>query len=75
MYARDSGDLIFSIDGGEEHTVSTWDDYCKICNRAGLGTLIAGLDAGPHTLKLRVSDKKREESEGYAVRIGAFLVL
>ena len=75
MYARDSGDLIFSIDGGEEHTVSTWDDYCKICNRSGLGTLISGLPMGPHTLKLRVSDQKHTESEGYAVRIGAFLVL
>ncbi|MBR5869486.1 MAG: hypothetical protein IKZ09_00490 [Clostridia bacterium] len=75
MYARDSGDLIFSIDGGEEHTVSTWDDYCKICNRAGLGTLISGLPAGPHTLTLRVSENKHPESEGHAVRIGAFLVL
>ena len=75
MYAADSGDLVFSIDGGEEHTVSTWDDYCKICNRAGLGTLISGLPAGPHTLKLRVSENNRPESTGHTVRIGAFLVL
>ena len=75
MMARDSGDIVFSVDGGEEHTVSSWDSYCKSFNRANLGTLISGLPAGPHTLTLRVSDHKNAESEGYAVRIGAFLVL
>ncbi|MBQ7301483.1 MAG: hypothetical protein IJW77_16780 [Clostridia bacterium] len=75
MMARDSGDIIFSVDGGEEHTVSSWDSYCKSFNRANLGTLISGLPAGSHTLTLRVSDHKNDQSEGYAVRIGAFLVL
>ncbi len=75
MMARDSGDIVFSVDGGEEHSVSSWDSYCKSFNRANLGQLISGLSHGPHTLTLRVSEHKNDESEGYAVRIGAFLVL
>lgn len=75
MYASDAGDVVFSVDGGEEHTVSTWDDYCKICNRSGLACLISGLPFGSHTLTMRVSEHKHDESAGHAVRIGAFLVL
>lgn len=74
MLAKDSGDLIWSIDGGEERTLRTWDHYCKSFNRAG-GMLLGGeLPNGPHTLKLRVSADKADESEGRAIRIGAFMV-
>ncbi len=74
MLAKDSGDLVWSIDGGAEQTVSTWDKYCKSFNRAG-GIMLGGeLESGRHLLKLRVSDKKSEESEGNAIRIGAFMV-
>lgn len=73
MFAKDSGDIICTLDG-KETRYSTWDHYCKSFNRAN--TIIFGgeLPEGEHILKLRVSDKKNEESEGYAVRIGAFMV-
>ena len=75
MMARDSGDIIFSVDDGEEHHLSSWDSYCKSFNRANLGSLVSGLKPGAHTLRLRVAEQKQPESEGYAVRIGAFRVL
>jgi len=74
MMAPDSGDLIVSVDGGAEKTVSSWDIYCTY-RRANLGWLFSGLAAGDHTLTVRVADTKNEKSEGYAVRIGAFCIL
>ena len=74
MFSKDSGDVVYSIDGGEEKTVSTWDKYCKSFNRSCSVMLCDDLDFGEHTLKLRVSDKKNDESEGHAIRIGAFMV-
>lgn len=73
MFAKDSGDLICSLDG-EEKSISTWDTYCKQFNRAGSIILGGELEYGDHVLKLRVSDMHNEESEGNAVRIGAFMV-
>ncbi len=74
MLAKDSGDFIWSVDGGEEKTHRTWDSYCPRFNRAGGMILAAGLEAGTHTLKIRVAESKAEESEGTAIRIGAFMV-
>ena len=74
MLAKDSGDLIYSIDGGEDKTLRTWDSYCKSFNRAG-GMMLGGeLCEGTHRLVLRVADGKADESEGHAIRIGAVMV-
>ncbi len=74
MLAKDSGDLLWSVDGGDEKSLRTWDSYCKSFNRAG-GMLLGGeLTEGHHTLRLRVADTKADESDGKVVRIGAFMV-
>lgn len=74
MLAKDSGDILYRIDGGEEKTCRTWDTYCKSFNRAG-GMIFGGeLPEGKHTLEIRVADTKADESEGTKVRIGAFMV-
>ena len=74
MLAKDSGDISYNIDGGEDKTLRTWDSYCKSFNRAG-GMMLGGeLCEGLHKLKLRVSDSKADESEGYKIRIGAIMV-
>lgn len=75
MLAKDGGDFRYSIDGGEEKTASTWDRYCLSFNRAGNICLAKGLPIGKHTVKITVSDRKNEQSEGHAIRIGAFLVV
>lgn len=74
MMAKDSGIVEYSVDGGEWKSASSWDFYCKNFDRAHRMMLTDDLERGKHTLKLRVSDQKDEESEGYAIRIGAFLV-
>ena len=74
MLAKDSGDFLFSVDDGEEQTVRTWDTYCPRFNRAGGRLLSDELPYGEHVLKIRVSDTKAEESEGHAIRFGAFMV-
>lgn len=74
MMAKDSGDIEYSIDGSEWNHASSWDMYCKNFNRAHRMMLGGELERGEHTLCIRTSTKKEEESEGYAIRIGAFLV-
>ena len=74
MLAKDAGDIAYEIDGGETQTTRTWDHYCKSFNRAGGRLLCGELPYGEHTLTLRVADTKAEESEGTAIRIGAFMV-
>ncbi|MBR6676067.1 MAG: SGNH/GDSL hydrolase family protein, partial [Clostridia bacterium] len=74
MMAKDSGDIEYSVDGGDWKHVSSWDFYCKNFNRAHRMMLTDDLERKEHVLCLRVSEKKEEESEGCAIRIGAFLV-
>lgn len=74
MMAKDSGNIEYSVDGGEWKSATSWDFYCKNFNRAHRMMLTDDLERGEHILKLRVSNNKEEESEGYAIRIGAFLV-
>ena len=75
MMAKDSGDAMCSVDGGDFFTVRSWDHYCKSFNRANAACVARDLPEGDHVLRLRVSAARAEESEGTAVRIGAFLVL
>ncbi len=74
MMAKDSGDVLVSVDGGEEKTIRSWDHYCKSFNRANLAFAAKGLPDGKHHVNVRVAETKAEESEGTAIRIGAFLI-
>ncbi|MBO4885067.1 MAG: SGNH/GDSL hydrolase family protein [Clostridia bacterium] len=75
MMARDSGDALCSLDGGPEVSVRSWDVYCKSFNRANAANVARDLPEGSHVLKLRLAGTHAGESEGTALRIGAFLVL
>lgn len=71
---KDSGDIIYRIDGGGEHTCSSWDKYANSFPRAHYCILKSNMAAGPHVLKIRISEQKNPQSEGHYIRIGAFLV-
>ncbi|MCQ2430991.1 MAG: GDSL-type esterase/lipase family protein [Clostridia bacterium] len=75
MLAGDGGDIVYSVDGGEEMTRRAWDSYCLSFDRAGNCCLASGLAKGVHTVKLRVAETKEEQSKGHAIRIGAILSL
>ncbi len=74
MLAKDAGDVLVSVDGGEEKSVRAWDHYCKAFNRAGAAFVAKDLGYGEHTVNVRVAETKADESEGTAIRIGAFLI-
>lgn len=74
MMAKDSGDILVSVDGGEEMSIRSWDHYCKSFSRANLAFIARGLPYGVHKVSVRVAETKAEESDGTAVRIGAFLI-
>lgn len=74
MMAEDSGDLYYRVDGGEELKLRTWDGFCRRFRRAYGQILTAGLAEGEHSIHIRVSEEKAEESLGTAIRIGAFMV-
>ena len=71
---KDSGIMEYSIDGGEWKERSTWDKYALQFNRACSSILEEKLTEGHHVLKIRNSGRKDEKSEGYYIRIGAFLI-
>ena len=72
MMASDSGDIEFSIDGGEWQRKSSFDEYCLRFARANFQMLAQGLPEGSHTVVIRVSETKDDRSTGRWVRIGAF---
>ena len=74
MLAKDSGDALVSVDGGEELSLRSWDHYCKSFNRAGPAFFAKGLPYGKHSVTVRVADTKADESEGTVLRIGALLI-
>lgn len=74
MMAKDSGDVLVSMDGGEEMSVRSWDHYCKTFNRANSAFFAHRLLYGIHKVNVRVAETKAEESDGTAVRIGALLI-
>lgn len=74
MLAKDSGDVVVQVDDGEPKTMRSWDHYCKSFNRAGAAFFCQNLPYGKHTVTVTVADTKAEESEGYAIRIGAILL-
>ena len=74
MLAKDSGDALVSVDGGDEISVRSWDHYCKSFNRAGAAFFAKGLPYGTHRVTVRLADTKADESEGTVLRIGALLI-
>ena len=74
MLAKDSGDALVSVDGGEELSLRSWDHYCKSFNRAGPAFFAKGLPYGVHNVTVRLADTKADESEGTVLRIGALLI-
>ena len=74
MLAKDSGDALVSVDGGEEFSIRSWDHYCKSFNRAGAAFFAKGLPCGEHRVTVRLAETKADESEGTVLRIGAFLI-
>lgn len=74
MMANDSGDVLVSVDGREEITISSWDKYCPNGTRAGYAFFAENLEYGEHSVTVRVAETKAEKSKGTAVRIGAILI-
>lgn len=74
MLAKDAGDVIVTVDGGEEKKLRSWDHYCKAFNRAGPCFFARDLPYGVHSVTVKISAEKAEESEGHAIRIGCILV-
>ncbi|MBQ7921647.1 MAG: SGNH/GDSL hydrolase family protein [Clostridia bacterium] len=72
--ANDSGDVLVSVDGGEDITVRSWDFYCPGGPRAAYNFFAENLEYGVHTVVVRIAETKAEESKGTAIRIGAILV-
>ncbi len=75
MMASDSGDVAWSIDGGEPVRASSWDKYCEYFDRAHYKIFRDDLKPGRHVLRVGVLDEKAEGSKGKVVRIAAFLVM
>ena len=74
MLAKDAGDVVVTVDDGEAMPLRAWDHYCKAFNRAGPSFFAHDLPYGTHTVTVKISDDKAEESEGHAIRIGCILV-
>jgi hypothetical protein len=71
----DTGDLEFSLDGGDWKPFPNFDLWCKDYHRTHCRVIAANLDsAKPHELKLRVAEQQPKDSKGRFTRIGFFLV-
>lgn len=75
LVTPDSGDIEWSIDGGETATTSSWDYYAlEYPLRINYKILDDSLEPGEHILIIRISSKKQPKAEGTWIRLGAFLV-
>ena len=72
MMSSDSGDIDYQIDGGAWQHKSSFDVYCLRFARANFHMLACGLENKQHTVVIRISETKNEQSIGHWVRIGAF---
>ncbi len=71
---KDSGILEYCIDNGEWKEFSTWDEYALRFNRACATVFTDSLEDKVHSVTVRNPMKKDEKSEGYYIRIGAFMI-
>lgn len=70
----DAGVVEYDIDGrirGRKQLFTKWSQSLHL---PWYVMLEDELDAGPHTLRLRISDERHERSKGHAVRIQHFLI-
>lgn len=71
----DTGNIDFSLDGGEWRHRVNFDKYCLTYARPSSTTLVGNLDpAVEHELKLRIAEDTPEGSKGRFTRLGWFLV-
>lgn len=73
--AHDTGDLLWSVDGGPETRLSTWDEYTRIFDRTAFSILSDDLAPGRHTLTVICAGEKDERSAGTDVRISDFMTV
>ncbi|WP_182870538.1 GDSL-type esterase/lipase family protein [Rhodopirellula sp. JC639] len=69
----DAGVVEFSIDDGDWQAADLFHRFSKGLHYPRTVVLKSGLDDGPHRLKLRVSKKKNEASQGNAARVLEFV--
>ena len=74
LIAPDSGDIEYSIDGGEPSPLSTWDQFSAQFTRPNYRILARDLSPGAHELTLRILPTKNESSTGTTVRLLGLLV-
>jgi len=71
----DSGDIEYSVDGGDWQLLKDFDGYCKKRMRLHARPLAMNLDpAKEHNVKIRPAAKIPEGSTGRMVRLAGFLV-
>jgi len=68
-----SGNILYSIDGGDWKEKQIWDTWALSFDRLAAIRLEESLNPGNHTLKIKISENKAEESEGHSVKIIALL--
>lgn len=74
LIGMDTGDIDFSIDGGQYRTVQIFDRHCELFYRPRIVLFADDLVPAPHTVDIRISDQKHERSVGHAIRILNLLV-
>lgn len=74
MFAHDTGDFSFRIDGGEWQKASSYDKYCASFDRACYLILAKHMKDTAHTLELYARKEAPAGSDGSYIRIGAFMV-
>ncbi|MBX3741411.1 MAG: hypothetical protein KF712_10500 [Akkermansiaceae bacterium] len=71
----DTGNIEYSLDGGEWKHKVLFDKYCLDYARPQAFRLVDGLDPGPErTLRIRIAEDTPEGSKGRFTRLGYFLV-
>jgi hypothetical protein len=69
----DAGMVEHSIDGGDWETADLYHRYSKGLHYPRTVVLKAGLEDGPHQVKLRVMSTKNDASNGNAIRVLEFV--
>jgi len=70
----DTGNFLWRVDDGEWHELCPFDHWARGYHRLSYRILASDLPRGKHTLGLRVSPNKHQDSKGLWTRIGYFMV-
>ena len=70
----DIGDILYSVDGGEEKTRSLYTSWSGSLHIPFVFMLETELEYGEHTITITAAETKNQNSKGNAVRIQSFLV-